>query len=360
MTKRTRFRARHPGVFFLDEHDLVGLEAYMRARGWLVVGESIRAATKAGHGNMNCTLRLETTERRVIMKQARPWVEQYDEIPAPSERALVEGRFYEAIGPHSVLQDRMPRLLGCDPEAKLLMLEDLGPTSDYTNLYAGHTLDPRDLDALVAFLGSLHRTFSNSEGDGRFANQAMRELNHLHIFEFPLDSENGLDLNAINPGLSEAAAELRRDADYTKAVSALGELYLRSPGTLVHGDFFPGSWLRTKNGPRVIDPEFSFVGPPEFDVGVMIAHLYLANQPIGLVQRALAAYADGLSVPQTGKSQELVSSFAGAEIMRRLIGIAQLPLVADLPRKRALLELSRTFLLSPATGCGSAPGRGGL
>ena len=38
---------------------------------------------------------------------------------------------------------------------------------------------------------------------------------------------------------------------------------------------------------------------------------------------------------------------AGMEIMRRLIGVAQLPLSADLARKEALLQLVRTLVLEP-------------
>ena len=38
---------------------------------------------------------------------------------------------------------------------------------------------------------------------------------------------------------------------------------------------------------------------------------------------------------------------AGVEIMRRLIGYAQLPLTANRERKRKLLDLSRELVLRP-------------
>jgi 5-methylthioribose kinase len=46
----------------------------------------------------------------------------------------------------------------------------------------------------------------------------------------------------------------------------------------------------------------------------------------------------------------LVSAFAGVEIMRRLIGVAQLPLAYALDRKQALLQLSRRLVLEPHKG----------
>ena len=37
-------------------------------------------------------------------------------------------------------------------------------------------------------------------------------------------------------------------------VAALGARYLEDGETLVHGDYFPGSWVRTGAGVAVIDP----------------------------------------------------------------------------------------------------------
>ena len=40
-------------------------------------------------------------------------------------------------------------------------------------------------------------------------------------------------------------------------VTALGVRYLEDGDTLVHGDYFPGSWLRTGEGVRIIDGPFA-------------------------------------------------------------------------------------------------------
>ncbi len=77
----------------------------------------------------------------------------------------------------------------------------------------------------------------------------------------------------------------------------------------------------------IIDPEFCFLGPPAFDLGVLYAHLHLARQPVELAVFDATAKA-----------------FAGAEIMRRLIGVAQLPLEADLEEKSALLALTKRLI----------------
>ncbi len=274
---------------------------------------------------MNLTLRLSTDGRSFILKQARPWVEKYPAIAAPAGRALVEAAFYRAVSRRSVLRAAMPALLGEDPDSGVIVLQDLGEARDFTGLYRGERLSKRDLEFLLSYLTALHEPLL--EREGLFENREMRALNHEHIFRLPLAAENGLDLDRITPGLGAAAGELKADRAYVSRVRELGELYLTDGPSLVHGDYFPGSWLRTAGGIRVIDPEFCFLGTPAFDFGVLIAHLHLARQRAELAD-----------VDSTAKA------FAGVEIMRRLIGVAQLPLDADLDEKRELLALSKRLV----------------
>ncbi len=91
----------------------------------------------------------------------------------------------------------------------------------------------------------------------------MRVLNHEHIFRLPLTAQNAVDLDSISSGLAAVAGELRQDADYCGQVVALGARYLEDGDSLVHGDYFPGSWVRTSSGVRIIDPEFCFLGTGE-------------------------------------------------------------------------------------------------
>jgi 5-methylthioribose kinase len=284
---------------------------------------------------MNLTLRLVTTERSFVLKQARPWVEKYPTIEAPAGRALVEAAFYRAAASRPQIRAAMPALLGQDPESGVLLLEDLGEARDFTPLYRGERLAERDLETLVSYLVELHRPFEDRER--LFENREMRALNHEHIFRLPLAPQNGLDLDRITPGLDAAARELKADEAYVRRVRELGELYLDDGPSLVHGDFFPGSWLRTAGEIRVIDPEFCFLGHAAFDLGVLRAHLHLSRQP-ELAARAVALYGAGAALSATA------NGFAGAEIMRRLLGVAQLPLEAGLEEKRELLALSRALM----------------
>ncbi|MDQ6663201.1 MAG: phosphotransferase, partial [Acidobacteriota bacterium] len=306
------------------------MTAFLNAQGWLNPHESVQKAERAGEGNMNCTLRARTSSRTFILKQARGWVEKYPHIAAPRDRAIFEARFYEHIAKQREVAARMPALLGFNSDARLLILEDLGPAEDVD-------LNESEIGELTQFLVALHTGSRDAELADLFSNAELRALNHEHVFAFPLRPSNGLDLHSITPGLAALAQELQCDSAYVRQVARLGELYLGACGPcLLHGDYFPGSWLKTRDRAWVIDPEFCFFGPPEWDAGVMVGHLHLAGRPSDVIEGVFELYATAAPL-----DLRLALRFAGVEIMRRLIGVAQLPLRCGLQKKVRLLELSR-------------------
>lgn len=315
------------------------IEAHLRGIGWLGSDEALLALTVPGAGNMNRTLRARLPSRSMILKQAVPYVARYPQIPAPQDRLATEAAFYRAIGAHAGLSRQTPALLGEDPANHLLWLEDLGEGGDLTGLYAGSAPADGVLATLARWLSALHEL---PVDPARVPdNLAMRQLNHAHIFEVPFDPDNGVDLA---PPLRDAQAELAGNTRVRQRAAALGEIYLgtaahRSRGALLHGDFYPGSWYAAGDRVAVIDPEFAFVGAPEFDVGVMLAHLEMAGLDAPARAAVTAEYR-----PPPGYDPDLAAAFAAMETVRRLLGVAQLPLQADQTRRLAWLESAATVL----------------
>lgn len=124
----------------------------------------------------------------------------------------------------------------------------------------------------------------------------------------------------------------------------LGQTYLATGSCLLHGDFYPGSWLKTKDGFRVIDPEFCFAGPAEFDLGVLAGHRVLMGGSADSVDVILSRYCKS-----AGKQvdRRLVRGFAAAEVVRRLIGVAQLPLHASLEQRAEMMRIARSLFDRP-------------
>ncbi len=327
--------------FQLSLNDNESLSLYLRDRHLLDDDESIVLTETPGDGNMNCTVRgITTRNRSLIVKQSRPFVAKYPSIPAPEDRVLIEGQFYRMVSEYDELRQFMPRLLSLDSENFVIVLEDLGAASDFTSIYQpGVELLADELDQLLTFVERLHRQCRCHDSTPPITNRAMRELNALHIFRLPLDRDNGFDLNSMTPGLADTAATYCEDDRLRCSFVQMEQLYLSDGASLLHGDYYPGSWLNAAAGTRVIDPEFCFYGPPEFDLGIMLAHLMMSDQPNRLKQRMFS------STAATGRSRSLIEQFAGVEIIRRLIGLAQLPLSLDLSAKRELLEAARGLVV---------------
>ncbi|GAB3771216.1 S-methyl-5-thioribose kinase [Spirosoma horti] len=334
----------------LDILQTGALQDYLRRRGWLDNEEVVASVEIPGEGSMNYTLRVTTSIRSLVVKQSRAYIEKHPRLPAPDDRAIIEGSFYQEIQPIPMLANAMPLLLGTDRENNILVLEDLGDTRAYTFLYhSGQLLSEADTLALTDYLSELHYHFATEKPGPIFTNKGMRLLNHESIFVAPFNEENGLDLDTVQPGLAELAMAYKQDIPLKKSIRQLGQLYLSDDSqpqanaskTLLHGDFYPGSWLQTSHKHlKVINPEFCFYGPAEFDLGILIAHLMLAQQPSETINSALTNY-----IKPAHFNEKLRHQFTGIELIRRLIGHPQLPFSLSIEQKRLLLAESRQMLV---------------
>jgi 5-methylthioribose kinase len=328
-------------MFILNANEPEELATYLKQQKWLQDTETIVSVSKPGEGNMNCVLRIETAARSFIIKQSRGYVEKYPQIAAPAARVLTEGAFYEKIASFKELQQMMPVLLGIDLVNNLIALEDLGKTNDYSVLYdLEEKIKEEELVQLVNYLNGLHQSFQKTVVDGELTNTEMRTLNYEHIFEYPFREENGFNLDTVQEGLQDLALRYKKDLALKQKIERLGSLYLSKGKYLLHGDYYPGSWLKTADGSKVIDPEFCFYGLREFDLGVLLAHLYLTQQEesvIALVKEKYHSYGE--------LNTTILNGFIGAEIMRRLIGLAQVSLKMDLKTKAELLEFAKDLIL---------------
>jgi 5-methylthioribose kinase len=115
-------------------------------------------------------------------------------------------------------------------------------------------------------------------------------------------------------------------------------MYLKVGKTLLHGDYYPGSWMEKDENVYVIDPEFSHIGFKEFDIGVMGAHLTMITEKEEYLKKIIKAYSGDID-------KSLFYKVSGIEIIRRIIGLAQLPLNMSLTVKEKLLNISKKMIL---------------
>jgi 5-methylthioribose kinase len=339
MDQREIFQSTLPSAQFMDLSNSDEWIDLLYTRHWLNSTDKIISIEKAGAGNMNFVARIKASSKSIVIKQSRPWVEKYPQLAAPADRIAAEAGFYEVISQDDYFKKFCPFILGFDSENFLLAMEDLGEGLDFTAYYAkSKAFQENELNVLVKFISTLHQV---SAGEIDFPrNTELKKLNHAHIFELPFQKDNGFDLDSVQTGLQNISTPYKNNVKLKLRLKELGELYLETGTTLIHGDYYPGSWLKTNSGIKIIDPEFSYLGKPEFDLGVMIAHLYLSQTNKTIIDIAFSTY----NQPYTF-NKKVFKGFCGAEIMRRIIGLAQLPLDMNILEKSLLLEFAEELIL---------------
>ena len=316
------------------------IRQYLFEQDFLADGERIIDTTKAGEGNMNVTVLVTTDRRRFVLKQSRPFVAKFPDIPAPIERIDVEYSYLNATNNEPKLAKVNPAILHYDRERYTLVLEYIEGARDMVFVYEeGAQFSAAGLRKLLSYLSTLHRINVPDFP----ANTELLALNHAHIFDLPFRPDNGFPLDDLFPALGGVARPFQRDDALRDKVKVLGERYLRGGRQLVHGDFYPGSFMQRGEEIFVIDGEFAHRGSPEFDLGVLMAHLLLAKAE----PERLAQLDTDYNKPPTFDAR-LTREFCYVEVIRRLIGIAQLPLSLSLPERQSLLEQARLGLVQPA------------
>jgi 5-methylthioribose kinase len=308
------------------------LQGYLEQLSW-ISNETISEVVSAGEGNMNVVLRITTDQRSFILKQSRPYVQKYPDIPAPIERIDVEAQFYHALSKSDVSQ-HLPSVMNYAPQEYLLMLSDLGAIVDMTSIYHAREIKDSYVEQLVRIA---HQCHQSQDVAGFPENMELRKLNHQHIFLLPFDGDNGFSLDDVQVGLQELAKPYQGNIALKSVIAEMGEHYLSQGDALVHGDYYPGSWMRSDEELYVLDPEFAHLGQAEFDLGVMTAHLIMATHDIDYRSKVIEAYPNEID-------QLLLSRYAGIEIMRRLIGLAQLPISRILEEKKVLMGIALNLM----------------
>ena len=341
------------------------IQIFLRQKGWIGSSTTVSSLAPAGEGNMNRTLRAtldntsEGSPTTLILKQSAPFVAKYPQIAAPQDRLDVEAAFYQITALSANVQHYMPKMIHYDQGTNIMCLEDLGGGADMTSGYKNasgsvgggndNVFNAEHRQTLMKWLSSLHSIDLGTSGkQDAFVNMEMRKLNATHIFDLPLAVDNGIDLDGFTSGLQKVAVgEYVGNAKLMDKSKRLGDIYLgkatsdSGKSCLLHGDYYPGSFLSNdETGVKIIDPEFAFCGPSEFDLGVFVAHCCFCGVSLDEIEKALASY-------DRPYNRKLTMAFAGIELLRRLLGVAQLPLPADtaLATKEKWLKQGKGWLM---------------
>lgn len=365
------------GYRILETEDI---PAYLRERGhW--DGAAEPEVREVSDGNMNRVFLATSTgadgTRSLAVKQALPWVR----VAGPSwpmnpDRADAEARAYEQIA--KVAPDKIPAVHGYDPENYALVMEDMSDLEVLRTLlnegasYGPHT--SARVGELVAQLSFATSDFGMESAERKALIAASVSPELCKITEDVVLSEPYIEHehNHWHEGVDDLAAAFRADAELRTEVADLRHRFMTSAQALLHGDLHTGSiMVGEREGThvvRVFDPEFSFVGPIGFDLGLYWANA-LVSEERARALGTITDHADQLRLSWQAFETEFRRlwparvdpffddayldrflgrlwtdslGYAGTEIIRRIIGFAHLTDLTTLPdpvpaSRRALL-----------------------
>ena len=229
----------------------------------------------AGDGNINWVRRLRSRHsgRTVIVKHARPTLEEVS-------RVHDEHRAHRLREP--ILRDRSTagrrRRVPDDPPLRY------GPTAPRAGrprrrraprhrAAAGCRRRRRPSHARLLSRRGPRATWERSELTDHFRNQDIQALHGAHIFELPYAGDGF----PVPEGVAARAAAVRADDGLAAHAKRAQTRYAEPHGALVHGDVQPGNVLLREGRPVLLDAEIAHVGDPAFDVGTLLAHVWLAR-----------------------------------------------------------------------------------
>jgi 5-methylthioribose kinase len=212
------------------------------------------------------------------------------------------------------------------------VLEDLGNAERLDHALARRANVETPILQLAAFLGRVHaETRDDASLVSTFENEGMQRLHGDHIFVLPF-GENDFELP---PRTAERGAALRANAAFQETAARAYTRYLEPRGALVHGDVQAGNVLLPAGGVKLLDAEIAHCGDPAFDLGMLLGHRLLPDAADGRAPEARPAlsscwdaYRDAHGKPGLLELSDAIR-YAGLELLRRTLGAARVPAVAD-------------------------------
>jgi 5-methylthioribose kinase len=344
----------------LDEESLPD---YLRGLG--LIGDEPVEIERAGDGNINWVRRVRAGARSWVVKQARPTLERFPEYRASTERIVFEARWLETVRP----LDRgevCPAVAVFDAPSRTLVLEDLGEAPRLDAVLAAGGDGSAAAARIAGFLGVVHAATRAPRGSpaardlaARFANDEMRRLHGDHVFVLPFLPNDF----PLAPAVRARAEALWRDGALARKAAAAYRRYLEPHGALVHGDAQAGNVLLAARGAVLLDAEIAHLGDPAFDLGTLLAHLWLPavarRAPSRAEPAAAAAMASYRLTAGSGiRLESDARGYAAIEMLRRTLGAARVPVAEPPEAALAIVDFALGWLgLTPPTSSASSRSR---
>lgn len=260
--------------------------AYVRSRPELAAifhASDELESVEVGDGNLNMVFKVwakADPERTVVLKQALPYARIVGESwPLPPDRARIEAQALEIEA--RLVPQHTPKVYFYDPDMYLTAMQNLNKHiimrkgliqgiqyphfADHIGLFMARTL---------GYTSDLVLDYRTKKLEvARFINPELCKITEDLVFTEPY---RYTERNPFHKEIEPQVLALQADDALRVEVAHMKEKFMTQAQALMHGDLHTGSIMVNQTDTYVIDPEFAFYGPIGFDVGAVIANLFLS------------------------------------------------------------------------------------
>lgn len=237
---------------------------------------------EVGDGNLNLVFIVSSNDRKLVVKQAVPYVRAAGESwPLALTRIFFE---YHALKEQRRFAgDTVPDVYFYDDDMALFAMQYLSPHIILRKQLIAGKVFPKLAKDIGEFLATTLFHTSDLGMDSaekkclvaRFAtNIDLCRITEDLIFSEPYF--NAPRNNWTSPELDAAVHSVWNDQEMIQVAMKYKHKFMSETQALLHADLHTGSVMVTESSTRVIDLEFAFFGPMAFDIGNYIANLFFA------------------------------------------------------------------------------------
>src|SRR5262249_5497127 len=219
-------------------------------------------------------------KRTIVLKQALPYLRLVgDSWPLPTDRARIEAQALSIE--YRLVPQHTPRVYFYDPEMYLTAMQNLNNHiimrqgliqwikyplfAEHIGLFMARTLGHTS-DLVLDYK-------TKKEEVARFINPELCKITEDLVFTEPYRKT---ERNPYHKEIEPQVLALQADDSLRVEVAEMKEKFMTQAQALIHGDLHTGSIMINQTETYAIDPEFAFYGPMGYDIGAVIANLFLS------------------------------------------------------------------------------------
>lgn len=367
--------SRFDSYFLMQEPDVIDyvLEKYP---GFFPADAKL-SSKEIGDGNLNYVYRVkdENSGKTIIIKQAGECTRISADMKASTDRNRIESEILQVQNRYA--PGFVPEIYGYDTTMCACAMEDLGDHQLMRYALMRHEIFPQFAEDITTYMVNTMLKTTDLMNDHkekkemvkRFINPDLCEITEELVLTEPYNDYH--QRNIVIPEIAEfVKKELYEDNELALAVARLKFQFMNNAQALIHGDLHTGSIFVKPDSTRVFDPEFAFYGPIGYDVGNVIANLIFAwdngkaygaeefcqwcldtvRDTIDLFKEKyikcfnenvtdVMAKVPGFREAYLADLLSDTASYAGTELIRRTVGMAQVKdvnTISDMTKRAAM------------------------